>query len=263
MSAKKLTFAVCAYKESRFLEECLKSLVCQREYADIIICTATPCDFIKNMAEKYDIPYYINEGEKGITQDWNFAYSKCETEYVTIAHQDDFYDSHYAETAIKMMDAEKQPIIFFTDYYELRNGKDVKTNKILKVKRLMLAPLKIKAFRTSRFVRRRILSLGSPICCPSVTYNKAMLKAPFFKNHFRTNEDWEAWELLSKYKGSFIYCTEPLTKHRIHEESETSAVIMETGRGAEDYEMYRKFWPAWIAKILLKAYSSSEKSNSL
>lgn len=256
-------FVICAYKESLFLEECISSLLKQTRKSKIIICTSTPNDYISNLSEKYNIPLFVNKGEKGITQDWNFAYNKATTKYVTITHQDDIYHKNYAEIVLKLMQDEKKPLICFTDYYELRNGKIVKSNKLLKIKRLMLFPMKFKMFWRSKFIRRRILSLGSPICCPSVTFAKENLPNPVFQNHFRTNEDWEAWEIISKLKGSFIYCDKSLMSHRIHEESETSAAIAETGRSKEDYKMYRKFWPKYIAKILVKAYSSSEKSNKL
>ena len=96
-----------------------------------------------------------------------------------------------------------------------------------------------------------------------MAYAVENLPNPLFLNHFRTNEDWEAWERYSKFSGDFIYCKEPLMAHRIHEESETTASIQDTGRSAEDYEMFRKFWPTGIAKVLVKKYKESEKSNEL
>lgn len=257
------TYAICAYKESKYLEECIQSLIGQTVESKIILCTSTPNEYIDKIASKYNIPVYVNEGESGITQDWNFAYSKTDTRYVTIAHQDDVYLERYTEEMLDYMKKAKQPIIFFSDYYELRDGEKVHNTGLLKIKRLMLLPLRIKAFWSSKFVRRRILSLGSPICCPAVTFNKKLLAEPVFNNHFRTNEDWECWEMLSKKKGSFVYNKKPLMCHRIHIESETSAAIAETGRSAEDYEMYRKFWPGFIAKLLVKWYSKSEKYNEL
>ncbi|MBE5940066.1 MAG: glycosyltransferase [Lachnospiraceae bacterium] len=257
------TFAICAYKESRYLEECIKSLINQKAKSHIFIATSTPNDYIKGLSEKYNLPYYINEGEKGITQDWNFAYSKADTKYITIVHQDDIYYEEYSENMIKYMESVKKPLIFFSDYSELRNGETVVTNNLLKIKRILLFPLRFRFFWNSRFVRRRSLSLGSAICCPAVTFAKENLEFPVFKNHFRTNEDWEAWENISKCKGSFVFCNKILMSHRIHEESETSATIKETGRYAEDIEMFEKFWPKCIAKIIAKAYGTSEKSNDL
>lgn len=64
------------------------------------------------MAEKYNIKLYINTGKSGITEDWNFAYSKTTTKYVTIAHQDDVYLPLYSKTMSDMMEKAKNPIIF-------------------------------------------------------------------------------------------------------------------------------------------------------
>jgi len=257
------TFVVCAYKESQYLEECIQSLINQKVKSKILIATSTPNDYIKSISEKYNLPYYINEGEKGITQDWNFAYSKADTKYITIAHQDDLYYETYSKNMIEYMEKEKKPLIFFSDYSELRNGKIVNSNKLLKIKRILLFPLRFKIFWKSKFVRRRSLSLGSAICCPAVTFARENVPFPVFKNHFRTNEDWEAWEKLSKLKGSFVFCNKILMSHRIHEESETSATIKETGRYVEDLEMFEKFWPKCIAKCIAKVYGTSEKSNDL
>ncbi|MBD5157204.1 MAG: glycosyltransferase [Butyrivibrio sp.] len=260
---KRHTFVICAYKESPFLEECIQSLKKQTVKSEIIMATATPNAFVRAMAEKYEIPLFVNIGETGITQDWNFAYSQADTDYVTIAHQDDLYGKHYTETLLKMTENVEKPLIFFTDYYELRNGRIVKSNTLLRIKRFLLLPLRPRFAWESRFIRRRVLSMGSSICCPSVAFARNNLPNPVFMNHFRTDEDWEAWERISRLEGSFIYCRRPLVCHRIHEDSETTGAIKETGRSAEDYEMFCKFWPDWIAKLLVKLYSKSEKSNTL
>ena len=163
------TFAICAYKESEYLEECIKSLKNQTVSTNIILATSTPNDYISGLCSKYNIEMFVNNGEHGITQDWNFAYAKADSKYVTIAHQDDVYEPEYVENLLSYIQKVDKPIIFFTDYGELRDGKKVYDNKLLKIKRIMLLPLRRKLFWNSKFVRRRILSLGSPICCPAVT----------------------------------------------------------------------------------------------
>lgn len=257
------TFAICAYKESEYLEECIQSLKNQTIPTNIILITSTPNEYIKVLCEKYNIDMYINDGEHGITQDWNFAYSKADSGFVTIAHQDDVYASEYVENLFDCIKDVKNPIMFFTDYGELREGKKVYNNKLLRIKRVMLFPLRFRMLWNSKFVRRRILSLGSPICCPSVTYVKKNCPEIIFKSGFRSDEDWEAWEMLSKRKGAFVYCRKPLTLHRIHEESETSKILGDNARAKEDYIMFCKFWPKFIARILTKIYGTSEKSNNL
>lgn len=257
------TFAICAYKESPYLEECILSLKKQTVKSNIIVITSTPNSYIENLTVKYGLPYYINTGEGGITQDWNFGYAHAKTQYVTIAHQDDVYEKDYLETALKMCDRAKEPLIFFSDYYEIRNGSTVKNNQLLLIKRIMLLPLRIRAFQKSKWIRRRILSLGSPICCPSVMFVAGRLPKVIFKNGFRACEDWEAWEALSKLSGEFVYSPKMLMGHRIHEDSETSAIIGDNKRSDEEYQMFCKFWPKPIAKIILKFYAQGQNSNQL
>ena len=64
-------------------------------------------------------------------------------------------------------------------------------------------------------------------------------------------------------KGSFVYSKEILMHHRIHAGSETSIILGDSARKAEDYQMFCKFWPKFLAKILVRIYSTSEKSNEL
>lgn len=257
------TFAICAYKESPFLEACIESLINQTTPTNIILITSTPNPYINNLCQKHNIPIYINEGESGITQDWNFGYSKCNTDFITIAHQDDVYSPDYVTKLLHYTESVKKPLIYFTDYYELRNNEEIQKNKLLTIKRLMLFPLKFKLFWRSKFIRRRILSLGSPICCPSVTFYKPNLHFPVFLHGFRADEDWQAWEIISRLKGSFVYCSLPLTFHRIHEDSETSKILGDNARTIEDLQMFQIFWPKPIAKFLARKYSSSEKSNDI
>lgn len=262
-TGKNHTFAICAYKESPFLEECIQSLLGQTIPSTIIIVTSTDNAYIQNMAEKYHLELFINHGESGITQDWMFAYRSARTELMTIAHQDDTYDRLYTETVLQQLSAARHPLIAFTDYGELRNGAIVNKNTLLKVKRTMLLPLHLKIFHNSIFVRRRVLSFGCPICCPSVTFVKDNLPDQIFFPGFRSDEDWQAWELLSRKRGAFVYCNRSLMYHRIHDGSETSAILGDSARGNEDFQMFCKFWPKPIARLLTRAYSSSEKSNEL
>lgn len=257
------TFVICAYKESPYLEECILSLLNQTVKSKIMIATSTMNELISGLAEKYEVELYENTGESGITQDWNFALSKVETKFATIAHQDDTYEATYTEELLKAIGDVKKPLIAFSDYFELRNGIQVYDERILKIKRMMLIPLKIRAFSGSKFVRRRVLSLGDPIACPAVTFNLDELEQPIFVNHFRSCEDWEAWERISKMKGEFVYVPKPLMSHRIHEDSATTAIIQDNARVEENYIMYRKFWPKGIAKLINHFYTKSEKSNVL
>lgn len=257
------TFVICAYKESPFLEECILSLMAQKEKSEILMVTSTPNESVTALADKYQIPLYVNEGEGGIAQDWNFGLGKVKTRYATIAHQDDIYEPCYSRKVIAAMEEEQTPIIAFTDYSEIRNGEKVHDVPMLKIKRKMLHPFLWRGAAKSKFIRRRILSMGDPICCPSVCFCLQNIQQPIFRNGYRSCEDWEAWEKLSRLNGSFSYIPYSLMAHRIHENSATTAVIQDNVRTRENYEMYCKFWPPFIAKLINHFYVKSEKSNEL
>lgn len=254
-------FVICAYKESQYLEECILSLLHQEVQSRIILVTSTPNSHIETLVKKYGLEYHVNTGAAGIAGDWNFAYHTANGELVTIAHQDDIYEPNFVKKVLEGINRCKCPLIVFTDYGELRNSNRVTRNKLLKVKRTMLLPLRSRVFQEIRFIRRRILSIGSPICCPSVTYVKENLPETIFESDYRSDVDWQAWEKLSRIKGAFVYCTDILMFHRIHEDSATTAIIADNRRTKEDLEMFSKFWPMWIANILCKIYKKAEESN--
>lgn len=135
-------------------------------------------------------------------------------------------------------------------------------NKLLNVKKTLLKPLENGKHASSKLVRRRCLSLGSPpICCPSVTYVLPALEQPFFVAGFKSDLDWQAWEKISRMDGSFVYDPDVLMWHRIHEGSETSALIKDDTRTKEDLAMLSMFWPKPIARLVNHFYSAGQKSN--
>ena len=258
---KNHTFVICAYKESQYLEECIKSVLNQNVKSNVIISTSTPNEYINNLAKKYDIPVFINEGESGIGQDWNFGISKVETDYLTIAHQDDIYKQNYLEEIVNNLEKGNDFIIAFTDYREIKNGKEIELTKNLKIKKILLFPLRI--FKKSKFVRRRVLSLGTPICCPSVTINKKITGENPYKTELKCDLDWDTWDKMSKYDGRFLYIPKELMGHRIHEQSETSNLIENNIRLEEDLLMFKRYWPEPIAKFIMKFYKNAVKTNKI
>lgn len=257
------TFVLCAYKESDYLEDCLKSLLNQTVKSTIIVSTSTPNDKISDLCNNYNLQLYVNDGRKSIADDWNYGYLKANTKLVTIAHQDDIYESTYLENILKGLNNSKNPLIAFTDYFEIRNNEKIYDNKLLKIKRILLTPVKIKSLSGIKLFKRMTLAFGNGICCPAVTLVKEKIDGVPFIYGYKSNVDWQAWEILSKQKGNFAYINKALMGHRIHSESETSRVIGESARSGEDFEMFSKFWIKPIAKMLTKFYANSEKSNQV
>lgn len=255
------TFVICAYGESPYLEECIQSLLNQTTLGTILIVTSTYCEYIQSVADKYHLQLQVNCGEHGIAGDWNFGYRQARTSLVTIAHQDDVYEPQYIEQLLTVINRSAHPLIAFTDYGELRDGCRVYHNQLLAIKRFLLFPLRIKILRGNKMIRRRSLSFGNGICCPSVMYIRDNLPDKLFQAGYRSDLDWQTWEYLSKMDGDFLYFPKPLLLHRIHNDSETSRIIADNRRKSEDLEMFCRFWPPAIARILAKLYGYAERSN--
>lgn len=255
------TFVILAYKESPYLEDCIKSATNQTYCSKVIIATTTPNRHIASLAKKYNLELITGQ-HTNIGGDFDFAKNLATTQLVTIAHQDDIYDKTYSQKIVKSYHENPNSSIIFTNYYELRKDKKIYNNLNLKIKHLLLLPFLLKPSLKSKFAKRFILRFGDPICCPAVTFVTNNSPHKLFTSHFTCNVDWHAWETLSTKKGSFTYIKEPLMGHRISEDSTTTSIINQGIRTKEDYEIFKRFWPKWIAKILTKLYRISEKSNS-
>lgn len=255
------TFVVCAYGESPFLEDCLLSLSIQTNFSNAVIATSTPNGMIDELAKKFDIPVCVNYGESGIAGDWNFALSCAKTPLVTIAHQDDVYSDHYVEWMLESLNQASRPLLYFTNYGEIRDSAYIDNSTMNSVKRALLKPLELKSLQGSVLVKRGVISLGNSICCPSVTYCMDALPRPVFSSGMRSNLDWEAWERFSRLEGEFVYDNRIGMYHRIHNDSETSACIVDDTRTKEDLMMLKKFWPDPIANLINKAYTKAQRYN--
>ena len=261
------TFTILAYKESAHLEDCINSLLSQTLKSKIIITTSTPSSYLEEISKKYKIPLHINPDQNGIVSDWNFAYNEVKTKYVTLAHQDDIYDKNYLQNCMQIAENKRNRdnLITFTGYNELKGSKTVNYNLLQIIKKILLIPFLFKNNLRSNFFKKAILFFGSPIPCPSVMYNKEnLIKTNFqFCNEYSINMDWNAWVELAKIKGSFIYTGKKLMTHRIHSDSETSKGLEDNRRQNEDIKIFKKLWKnSTIANIIAKLYSLSYKSNN-
>ena len=256
------TFVVLAYKESRYLEDCIKSVTNQSLKTNVVIATTTDNNFIRDLSKKYKLKVIVGK-HTSIGGDFDFAKNCVDSKLVTIAHQDDLYDSEYAETVINEYKKNPKASIVFTDYYEIRGKEKVYKNTNLKIKRILLTSLKIKKISGFKFIKRNALRFGNSISCPAVTFVNANCPKEVFTSNYNCDVDWYAWEKLSKLKGKLIFNKKCLMGHRISLESTTTDNINNGIRTKEDFEILCKFWPKWIAKRINKFYKNSEKSNSI
>ncbi|MDR3364244.1 MAG: glycosyltransferase [Clostridiales Family XIII bacterium] len=262
-----LTFVVCAYKESAFLEDTVRRLLSQTLPARVLISTSTPNGLIDGVAKKYGVGIRVNPDGGTSAKDWNFAYAQAETDFVTLAHQDDVYEPAFAEKTMAAIENSKNPIAAYTDYYELRykekggGGRRIETNRILRVKRFMLGAIRLR--QNSIWLRNRVLSFGYPMNCPGTTYNKKRIPEIGFRPDWQNSHDWDAICRLAKLPGDFIFVKELLLGHRIYAESQTTNTIGSGQRAAEDLVMFEKYWPKPIARLIMGIYRTAYDSNRL
>jgi glycosyltransferase involved in cell wall biosynthesis len=205
---------------------------------------------------------HIAPPKLGVSADWNFGLSLAKTKYVTLAHDDDYYYPDYLSSCLEEADRFDDTLMCFTDYNELVGGKVKSRTLMLFVKRLILRTIMI--FRNhlkSVFWRERLLMFGTPISAPSVMFNKHQNDAFNFSRDFNVAFDWEAWTRFARIPGRFVFVRKKLFLHRIHPDSITSTGIKDRERRREDFILFHKYWPAWIAKGLTWLYSFSYKLN--
>ena len=257
------TFVVLAYKESKYLEECIKSVLDQEYKSKVVIATATPNEYINGIAKKYNLEVIENKNHKDIGGDFDFAIKCGKTPLVTLAHQDDIYDKKYSKEMVDLYLKYRDAIILFPNYYEIKGKEKEYDNVNLKIKRKLLRSLKNNEKNLSKKRKRDVLRFGDAIGCPSVTFNIDKIEYPVFDNGMICDVDWNAWERLSKLDGRFVYTEKFLMGHRIHEGSTTTEIIQDNNRTKEDYEILKRFWPAPIAFMIAKVYKNSEKNNNV
>lgn len=265
------TFSICAYKESPYLERCIKSVVKQTEPTNVIICTSTPNKHIDNLAKKYNIPVYVREGKSDIRDDWNFAYEVAETEYVTITHQDDIYHKNYAKEMSKYVEKYPDTIIAMTDYKIINEDNKARGDIALIIKMILKLPLRIPVLADRRSVKLAVQSLGNAICCPSVCYHKELIQwqrevelaggyVPLFQSEMKYALDWETFYDLAKLVGRFTYIPKMLFYYRMHEGTTTKKCLKDNRKTEEEIMMFKKFWPEWLVKLVMRVYKLSYKS---
>lgn len=257
-TGKDFTFVVCAYKECEYLEECINSLINQTVKTNIIISTSTPNDYIKAIADKYNIEIRVNPNG-GQIKDYNFAMQQPKTELVMIMHQDEVLVDGFVEKVLFELNHVKRPIIAFTNYLEMHNDIiDKKPSIMVRIKRVLLLPLHVHSLSGTWLGKRGIQLLGNPITHPTVVCVKKEMPQEIFKEKYKASMDWDLWERLSKQEGSFVYVKDVLMYHRMNDENQTVKLLNTTNARYEDeYEIFCRFWPKPIAKFIMKFYSKA------
>lgn len=257
-TGKDWTFVVCAYKECPYLRESINALVNQTEKVNIIISTSTPNEYIKTIADEYSIEVRVNP-EPGQIKDYNFAMKQGNTDLVMLAHQDEILNVDFVKSVLDEINKCEKPIIAFTDYIEMHNDiVDEKQSKMVKIKKILLIPLKSRKIASTIWGKRLALRFGDPITHPSVVCVKSRMPEELFREQYKAAMDWDLWERLSNEEGSFVYVDKILLYHRMNDMNQTAVLLKTTNERYEnEYDIFCRFWPKWFSKLLMKFYSKA------
>jgi glycosyltransferase involved in cell wall biosynthesis len=259
------TFAIPVYRAAPNLAALIRSLRAQSVVSsEILLASSTSSTELEETARRHGVPLYINPRRIDIATDWNFALAAAQTALVTLAHQDDLYAPDYAARLSEALRRHPGALIAFSDYTEHTPHGPRPINLNLRIKRGLCH----RAFGARESLAEpgdkvRLLSLGNPICCPSVMLHRAALGEFRFPAGLQTNLDWKAWLELARRPGDFVYVRESLVSKGVHPGSETTATIANRKREREDRAMFEAFWPRPVAAVLTAVYRLGYRANRI
>lgn len=259
------TFAIPVYQAAPNLAALIGTLRAQSQaHSEILLVSSTPSADLHAFAKGQGLPLHINRQRIDIATDWNFALAAARTNFVTLAHQDDLFAPEYVARLVAAMQRHSKVLVSFCDYSEHSPRGARSTNINLRIKRALCRwAFGRRECITSTRDKERLLSLGNPICCPSVMFDRSALPDFRFPVGFRTNLDWMAWLELARRPGGFVYVREKLVSKGIHDESETTAAIANRDRLREDRAIFDALWPRPVAAALAAVYRFGYRANRL
>jgi glycosyltransferase involved in cell wall biosynthesis len=257
------TFAIPVYRAAPNLAALIESLRAQTEAgSEILLATSTPSSELEALAKRHALPLHINPHHIGIAADWNFALGVTRTPSVTLAHQDDLFAPAYVARLAGALRRHPGALFAFCDYSEHTSLGARPTNINLRIKRTLgRRAFGARECLTEPRDKMRLLSLGNPICCPSVMLDRSTLGDFHFPDGFQTNLDWMAWLELARRPGGFVYVRERLVSKGVHPESETTATIANRAREREDRALFNVFWPRPVATAIATIYKLGYRAN--
>jgi glycosyltransferase involved in cell wall biosynthesis len=257
------SFVIPVYDAAPHLAALIESLQAQTGLrSEILLSSSTPSTELTAISKRFGLPLHINSQRIDIAADWNFALAMAKTQFVTLAHQDDIFEPGYVVQLGSALRRNPHAFLAFCDYSEHTPLGARPVNINLTIKRL----LRRRAFGVRECIteardKMRLLSLGNPICCPSVMLNRRSTEDFRFPGGFKTNLDWMAWLELARRPGGFVYIPECLVSKGVHADSETTATIANRAREREDRAIFDTLWPRPVAAALATLYKFGYRAN--
>jgi glycosyl transferase family 2 len=250
-------FVLPAFEEPEWIDRCLESIQQQTTASPVVITTSTPNAYLQAVASRRRVPLIVNPESRGIAADWNFALQHGDAAWVTVAHQDDWYEPHYVESCLEAAAAARDAILVFTDATERTHGATADVSNTRVKRWLSRLAFGRRASIRSPFRKRLLLSFGNPIPCPAVMINRPAVPEFRFPEGWKSNLDWSAWVTLARHPGAFVRVPRPLVHRTLHPTAATTRSL--AARAIEDDRMFRELWPWPLAFVLGLVYAASRR----
>ena len=75
-----------------------------------------------------------------------------------------------------------------------------------------------------------------------------------FRSDMEFALDWDNLYELAMKPGRFICSEMPLMAYRVHDGATTKACIEDQRRSRDEIAMFRKMWPEWMVRVLMRYY---------
>ena len=203
----KVTVAIAAYNNAKFLPEVLDSILSQT-YKDfeIIVVDDASTDATPQIAERYKdkIIYLKQEQNKGSAAAWNRAFQEAKGEYIVLAASDDTWLPERLEEQVKVLDAKQNIGIVYCHCVTTDEKGDVIRDKD-ESEKLPFGRVLKDLFMTSNFMP-----------ASTVIFRKSLLKkSGMLDEELRLCQDYDLYMRLARHTET-AFINKILIKYRRH-----------------------------------------------
>lgn len=253
----RLTFAIPYYRHPQFLKKTLESLQLQTERAFkvVVVDDAGPdpgADAVVASFKDERITYLRNPESLGIAGNWNRCIELIDTPLFTLLHADDELEPDYAAQMLAahsrhpnasgiycragIIGPEGLPVFSFPDF----------------VKRFLDGQGRDDAVLAGEDGVRRLMK-GCFIMCPTICYQKDMLKGQRFDAQWRQVLDLEFYVRILMAGGTWVGTFNRSYRYRRHPGNQTSLLTANLDRFREEFSLHREVTKRATAKGWSKA----------
>ncbi len=198
---KKVTVAICCYKQKKWLYRCLRSLASQtlsKEKFEVVIVNDEPGerldDICENMKDELDIRLINNQKNLGLPASLNKILSVARGRYFVRVDSDDYVSRHFLQTMSLFLDMNRKYQAIACDY-----------NKVNEVGVLV----------------ENCSSKKEPIACAVMFTYESLCDINFYDENYKMREGHDLIDRFLK-KFSLFHLPMPMYRYRIHGSNRTS-----------------------------------------